>query len=1060
MKLRVLVVLVLVAGLACAQSATRTPFWQPTAEPPEREVKGPFANLTYRSIGPAAGGRVTEVTGIPGDPHVYWLATAAGGVWRTTNGGDTWTSVFDDQPVSSIGSIAVAPSNPDVVWVGSGEANIRGNVGEGNGIYRSTDGGVTWKHVWKAEGQVGAIVVHPENPDVAFAAALGSPFGPSEERGVLRTLDGGKTWKKVLYVNADTGASDVTFDPNDPQTLFAGTWQTRRTPWGLTSGGEGGGLWMSPDGGNTWMRLEGNGLPEPIWGKVGVRVAPTNSKRVYALIEAEEGGLFRSDDGGENWTAINESNALRQRAWYYTHLTVDPTNADVVWFPQVRMLKTEDGGRSIASVKGGGWDYHDVWIDPVDPSRIAVGSDAGVSLSRDGGKTWTRPALPISQLYHVSVDTQEPYRVLASLQDLGTVSGPSHALDAEAILLSHWHNVGGGEAGYVVADPSDPNVVWAGEYLGIITRYDHRTGQAPAVGAYPFNGSGHGAEDLRYRFQWTAPIVISPHDPNVVYHGANVLFRTDDRGQTWTAVSPDLTRDDEAKQKWSGGPITGDNTGVEFYGTIFAMAESPAVQGTLWVGSDDGLVHVSQDYGKNWQEVTPPEMPEWATVSAIEPSGFDSAVAYVVADAHRLDDETPYLWKTGDYGQSWTRLGPDLDPEVYLHVVREDPKVKGLLYLGTERGVLVSHDDGMSWRSLRLNMPTVSVPDLVVAGDDLVVGTLGRSIWILDDLTPVRTLDEETRDTSAYLFPPEDAVRRHMVTAWNGPQGSRDGAGENPPYGATFTYWLKSEPTEPFRVEVVDARGEVIRTLSSELEPPFTPKDHPDWVPTDVERKPELAKKAGLNRATWDLEYAHADWVRGARNDIGDWGPGPWAVPGRYTLRLVVGEVVSEQPLSVRPNPASTAASTSMRAQLEFGLGLREQMNEIVALVRKVRAVREQVQARMGASAEAKALGSEILAALDDIERTLHSPDAEVTYDVLAGRNGGAKLYSIVGFLAGTAYEHDGPPTQGMKEVAEDCAKQLAEQQAAFKALLDGRVRALGGVELPSVQSTTAPASR
>ncbi len=1043
MPKRVLATFVVLTAVACAHGPTRTSWWKPPTEAPERDVRGPYKNIKYRLIGPAAGGRVTEVTGVPGDPHVYWVATAAGGVWRSTDGGRQWKPVFDDQSISSIGSIAVAPSDPNVVWVGSGEANIRGNVAEGNGIYRSTDGGATWKHVWEAEGQIGAIVVHPQKPEVAVAAVLGSPFGPGEDRGVFRTVDGGTTWKKVLYVDADTGACDVAVDPNNPEVMFAGTWQTRRTPWSLTSGGPGSGLWRSIDGGATWTRLQGRGLPNAIWGRVGVRVAPTDSKRVYALIEAEEGGLFRSDDGGGTWTRINDSRGLRQRAWYYTHLTVDPTDADVVWFPQVRMLKTEDGGASIASVKGGGWDYHDVWIDPLDPSRIVVGSDAGVSLSGDGGEHWTRPALPISQLYHVSVDTQQPYRVLASLQDLGTLSGPSHALDAEAILSSHWHKVGGGEAGYVVADPSDPNVVWAGEYLGIITRYDHRTGQAPAVGAYPFDGSGHGAEDLRYRFQWTAPIVISPHDSNVIYHAANVLFRTDDRGQTWQAISPDLTRDDRSKQKWSGGPITGDNTGVEFYGTIFAVAESPVAAGTLWCGSDDGLVHVSRDGGQNWKAVTPPDMPEWATVSVIEASRWDAGVAYVVADAHRLDDETPYLWKTSDYGATWTRLGAELDPEIYLHVVREDSKVKGLLYLGTERGVMVSHDDGARWQSLQLNMPTVSVPDLVVAGDDLVVGTLGRSIWVLDDLTPVRTLDEGIQASPAHLFPPRDAVRRHRVTKWNAPQGSREGSGANPPFGATFTYWLAEEPKAPFKVEILDRDGTVVRTLSSELEPLFTPKDHPDWTPTDEEPKPDLPNKVGLNRATWDLQYTHADYVRGTRNDIGGWGPGPRAVPGEYTLRLVVGDVTSAQSLRIQPDPASSATPESMRAQLEFGLELRDQLDEVVALVRRVRKVRTQIQARIAERTEAKAPATKIIEALDAIESALHNSDAEVSYDVLAGRTGGAKLYSVIGFLAETAYEHDGPPTQGMKEVAAESAAAIERQRTALQQLIASDVAEL-----------------
>ncbi|MEM6531211.1 MAG: glycosyl hydrolase [Myxococcota bacterium] len=1040
---RILTFSMLVAALGCAPSAPRTGWWKPPADAPEREMTGPFKNLSYRLIGPATGGRVTRVVGIPGDPHVYWVSTAAGGVWRSVNGGRSWSPVFDDQPISSIGSIAVAPSNPNVIWVGSGEANIRGNVAEGNGIYRSTDGGATWSHAWKAEGQIGEIIVHPEKADVAFAAVLGSPFGPGEDRGVFRTVDGGKTWTRVLYVDEDSGASDICFDPNNSKVMFAGTWQTRRTPWSHTSGGPGSGLWRSGDGGTTWSRLQGSGLPGGVWGKVGVQVAATDSKRVYALIEAEEGGLFRSDDGGTQWRRVNDSGGLRQRAWYYTHLTIDPTDADTVWFPEVRMLHTADGGKTVRSVAGGGWDYHDVWIDPRDPSRIAVGSDAGVSLSWDGGKTWHRPDLPISQLYHVSVDTQKPYKVLASVQDLGTVSGPSHAVDAEAILLSHWHNVGGGEAGYVVADPSDPNIVWAGEYLGIITRYDHRTGRSSAVGAYPYNGSGHGAEDLKYRFQWTAPIVISPHDSNVVYHAANVLFRTDDRGQSWTAVSPDLTRNDPSKQKWSGGPITGDNTGVEFYNTIFAVAESIHEAGTIWVGTDDGLVHITRDFGQNWSNVTPPDLPEWATVSIIEASRFDPAVAYVVADAHRLDDETPYLWKTADYGASWTRLGTDLDPEVYLHVVREDTQMPGLLYLGTERGVLVSHNDGKSWRSLKLNMPTVSIPDLVVAGDDLVVGTLGRSIWILDDLGPIRSLNSSITASSAHLFPVPDTVLRTRVSEWSAPKGSREGAGTNPPFGASFTYWLGVEPAEPFRIEVVDSTGQVIRTLSSELEEQFITKDHPDWRPTPKDPKPALSKKVGLNRATWDTYHAHSDWIRGAANDIGGWGPGPRAVPGEYTLRLKFGDVVQEQPFKVQPDPKSEATADTLQAQLEFGLKLRADLNAIVGTVREIRRVRAEVEKAVTKGGEARERGAELVKKLDAIESELHAREARVSYDVLGGRNGGAKLFSVIAFLAGNSLDHEGPPTRGMVEIAEDAAEELAAQQAALREILDGEFKAL-----------------
>jgi photosystem II stability/assembly factor-like uncharacterized protein len=1022
--------------------------------------KGPLSGLEYRLIGPAAGGRVSRVAGVPGDDLTYYAATAAGGVWKSVNGGRTWEPIFDDQPISSIGSIAVAPSDPNVVWVGSGEANIRGNVAEGNGIYRSTDGGETWQHVWSAEGQIGTMAVHPDNPDIAFAAVLGSPFGPGPDRGVFRTTDGGKTWQKVLYKDPDTGASDVCFHPSNPRILFAGLWQTRRYPWGMTSGGPGSGLYLSRDGGDTWKKLEGKELPEGIWGRVGVRVAPSEPKRVYALIEAEEGGLFRSDNGGKKWTRISASRGIRQRAWYYTTLTIDPANADVVWFPQVSMLKTSDGGKSIRSVKGGGWDYHDVWIDPDNPRRIIVGSDAGVSLSADGGETWFRPNLPISQFYHLSVDTSTPYRVMGSLQDFGTVSGPSNSLHGGGILYSDWHSVGGGEAGHVVADPSDPNIVWAGEYLGFISRYDRRTGQAPHVGIYPDDGSGHGAVDLRYRFQWTAPIVISPHDPKVVYHAANVLLKTADGGQSWRAISPDLTRDDEKKQAWAGGPITGDNTGVEFYNTIFAVAESPLEAGLIWAGTDDGLVHVTQDGGESWSNVTPKGIPEWGTVSTIEASRWDAGTAYVVVDAHRLDDETPYLLKTSDFGRSWKSLSADLDPETYLHVVREDTRREGMLYLGTERGVMFSRDDGASWESLRLNMPTVSVVDLAVAGDDLVVGTLGRSAWILDDLTPVREMSKEIEAKTEHFFEPLPAVRwRYASSAY----GSSDGAGKNPPRGAIMTYYRAEKPEGEITLEVLDADGAVVRRLSSELRRQYDSPDHPDWNP-DSKPKPELKAEAGLNRVSWDLSYGEPEWMPDARFDTGTPRPGPLVVPGDYTLRLTVDGRSISQPLKVKLDPRTSVSQPDLEAQLTFALGVREQLARIVDMVETIRSIREQVKNRNARLAEKEDaselvdLGTQLIADLNAIEEKIHNPHAEVDYDVLAGRHGGAQMYSRLSWLFYTSGDHDGPPTQGMLEVAADIERELAQQESVLDGLVTDDLARLnhlaGELDVPYVVTT------
>ncbi len=1000
--------------------------------------KGPLSGLEYRLIGPSVGGRVSRVAGVPGDALTYYAATAAGGVWKSVNGGSKWESIFDDQPVSSIGSIAVAPSDPNVVWVGSGEANIRGNVAEGNGIYRSSDAGETWERVWTAEGQIGTIAVHPDNPDVAFAAVLGSPFGPGPDRGVFRTTDGGKTWKKVLYKDPDTGASDVCFHPSNPRILFAGLWQTRRFPWGLTSGGPGSGLYVSRDGGDSWKRLEGKGLPEGIWGRVGVRVAESEPKRVYALIEAEEGGLFRSDNAGKKWTRISASRGVRQRAWYYTTLTIDPVNADVVWFPQVPMLKTTDGGKTIHAVKGGGWDYHDVWIDPENTKRIVVGSDGGVSLSSDGGETWFRASMPIAQFYHLSVDTSTPYRVMGSLQDFGTASGPSNSLHGGGILASDWHSVGGGEAGHVVADPSDPDIVWAGEYLGIITRYDRRTGQAPHVGIYPDNGSGHGAVDLRYRFQWTAPIVISPHDPKVVYHAANVLFKTSDGGQSWQAISPDLTRDDETTQAWAGGPITGDNTGVEFYNTIFAVAESPIEAGLIWAGSDDGLVHLTRDGGQNWSNVTPAGIPEWGTVSTIEASRWDAGTAYVVVDAHRLDDETPYLFKTSDFGRSWKSLTAGLDPEIYLHVVREDTRREGMLYLGTERGVMFSRDDGASWESLRLNMPTVSVVDLAVAGDDLVVGTLGRSAWILDDLTPVRDMSPEIEAATEHLFEPLPAVRWRYASA---PYGSKDGAGSNPPKGANISYHLAEKSEGEITLEVLDGDGQVVRRLSSELRKQYDSPDHPDWGPGS-KPEPELTAEAGLNRVSWDLAYGEPKWMSDARFDSGKPRPDPPVVPGDYTLRLTVEGRSTTQPLIVELDPRLSVSESDLKEELIYGLGVRAQLARIVDMVETIRGVRNQVKdrnARLAEKADASELvdlGKKLIADLNAVEEEIHNPHAEVDYDVLAGRHGGAKMYSRAAWLVEMSGDHDGPPTQGMVEVAAEIEQQLAAQEAALAGLL------------------------
>ncbi|HQR47820.1 MAG TPA: hypothetical protein PL152_00710, partial [Steroidobacteraceae bacterium] len=905
--------------------------------------KSELGALEFRAVGPAIAGRATRVAGVPGDPLTYYVAFAQGGIWKSENGGHEWKPVFDEQSTNSIGSIAIAPSDPNVIYAGSGEANIRGNVSWGTGIFKSSDAGKSWQQVWKTRGQIGTMAVDPRNPDVAFAAVLGSPFGPNKDRGVYRTTDGGKSWKQVLYKNDETGASDVALDPNNPRIVFAGMWQTRRQPWTMTSGGPGSGLYRSADGGDTWEQVKDDGLPKAPWGKVGVRVAPSDSKVVYALIEAKDGGLYRSSDGGETWELASDHRSLRQRAWYYTCLTIDPTNADIVWFPQVPLLKTVDGGKTIVSVDAGiHGDHHDVWIDPKDPRRIMSGNDGGVGVSIDGGATWYWPAIPTPQFYNIDVDDRWPYHVGGTIQDWGTASGPAYTLrrgehGGGPNLGDNWA-VGGGEAGDFVYDRGTPGGVYAGEYGGYISYYQEGVGNFRNVGIYPHDTSGTPAREIKYRFQWTAPIAASPHDPKVLYHGANVLFRTSDHGATWQAISPDLTRNDPAKQEWSGGPITGDITGVETYDTIFSIAESPLQAGEIWVGTDDGLVQLTRDGGKTWTNVTPKKLPEWGTVEAIEPSRRDAATAYVVVDAHRLDDPHPYLYRTRNHGQSWEQLGKGLPDDQHLFVVREDPTNANLLYVGAERGVFMSRDGGASFVDIRNNLPAVGVADIEVKHDDLILGTR-RGIWILDDITALRAFDAGVKSEPVHLFAPRKAYRNRLEFRWD---DLVDTGSNNAPYGMNVTYWLKDEPAEnpagkkaspadpsELKLEIYDSQGALVRTLSSVPRPDRFPKDDPD-EPKDP-NKPALTKKQGLNRIQWDLRHEGAQRPGHAKIDAGDPDEGPLVLPGRYTLKLTVAGQVYTTEGEVAADPRSTATLADMRANYEFALRAGAALDRLVA---------------------------------------------------------------------------------------------------------------------------------
>ncbi len=992
------------------------------AEVAPKDPPDPWGGLTYREVGPAIGGRITRVSGVIGDPLTYYAATAQGGVWKSSNGGTAWKPIFDKEITQSIGSIAVAPSDPSVIYVGSGEANIRGNVAIGVGIFVSHDAGETWKHAWKTKGQIGTMVVHPRNADIAFAAVLGSPFGPNADRGVYRTTDGGASWKQVLKIDANTGASDVAIDPQRPAIVYAGTWQARRQPWHLSTAGKGSGLHRSSDGGDTWEKVESDDLPEGDWGKVGIAIAPSDSQRLYALIEAREGGLFRSDDGGASWKRQNAHRALQQRSWYYQTMTIDPGNPDIVWFPQVPLLRSIDGGKTIHQVDGTRHgDHHDVWIDPKDTRRLIVGSDGGIDVSRDGGKTWFAPALALAQIYNIDVDNRVPYHVGGTMQDEGTFSGPSTSRYDGGNTLANWRFAGGGEAGDFLYDRGRVGHVYAGEYSGYISHHVEGSGDFRNVSAYPFNNSGYGGEALKYRIQWTAPIAASPHDPQQIYHGANVLLRSRDQGSSWQAISPDLTRNDKSKQKWSGGPITGDNTGVEIYDTIFSIAESPLQKGLIWVGSDDGLIHVSRDDGANWSNVSSSAWPEWGTVESIEASRHDVATAYAVIDTHRINDFRPHVLVTRDYGRSWKRITQGLPEDMSSYVLREDERVPGLLYLGGERGVFVSHDDGAHWVPLQLNLPAVAVVDIEARHDDLILGTRGRSVWILDDVSPLRALSTKMRDESLHLLPSKPTLRLRKDWRWD-----EHGKLADAPEGAQITYWLKDESETPLSLEIRDREGKLIRTLSSIAKPARWTEDDAD-EPTAAP-EPELPTAAGIQRIVWDLRAEGARIPDRAKVDLGNPEVGPPVLPGVYTLRLVQGEHSSEARIEVLADPDSTADLAAMQQALAFQLQLRDALNRNADAIDLMRAAREQAGDLLKRlpedQLELRTLAQKVADRADAIEAKLHNPKAEVVYDILSFE-GGAQLYSQISPIYAFALDSDHAPPQGQRERWGELSKQL-----------------------------------
>ncbi len=1059
-----------------------------------------YSQLKYRYIGPV-GNRATAVVGVPGNPWIYYVGAASGGIFKTTDGGIHWEPIFDAEPVSSVGSLAIAPSDPNIVWAGTGESFIRSHISVGNGIYKSVDAGKTWTPMGlEKTGRIANVVVDPHNPDIVLACALGHAYGPQPERGVFRTSDGGKNWAKTLFVDEDTGCSDLAMDPNNPRILLAGMWQFVIHTWGRTSGGPGSGLFRSTDGGLTWKRLEGRGLPHPPVGRIAVRVAQRDSNRIYALIETgdgvpmdgkptQSGQLWRSDDGGENWQLVNSDRQVRGRTHYYTREEIAPDNENEVYFFSAAFSRTLDGGHTLANMPAlPGGDNHEMWIDPTNGDRMAVVNDGGVSLSVNRGRLWNRIQLPIAQIYHVTVDDQIPYFVYGNRQDGPSFRGPSNSLQSGGffgggISRSLWHSVAGSESGFATPDPVDNHIIWSsgtgsGSVGGAMARFDERNHQAREVEVWPENVSGASAAEVKYRFNWEFPVTISPHDHNKVYVGSQHVHVTTDGGNSWQMISADLTRNDKSRQQISGG-LTPDNIGVEYAGVVFSIAESPKESGVIWAGTNDGLVQVTRDGGKSWTNVTHniPNLPEWGTVSNIEASRYDAGTAYITVDFHQVNNRDPFAYKTTDYGKTWTLITNGIPHSMlsYAHCIREDPARKGLLYLGTENALYVSFDDGKNWQPLQSGLPHAPVYWIAVQErfHDLVLATYGRGFWILDDLTPLEQLTQDVLAADAYLFPPRDTYRfrpasQPMAVSYD------PTAGQNPPYGAPIHFYLKSKLGEKDKVKITlsDSSGKVVRELECSAPKPEGGAERvgpagPGGGGFGELRTPPCEAKPGINRIWWDLRSEPSTEIKlrtaplyapdvplGAEG----WRAAPavgrialLAPPGAYTVKMAVGGKEFTQKLNVLKDPHSTGNESDIAAQTKLVSALRDEMNTLAESVNQIESLRAQladVEKLVGTDDTAKAIKK----AAEDLKDKLIGVEGNFLQLKLTGRGQDnvrwtPKLLQKIGYLASeVAGSSDFAPTTQQAAVQEELKQQGDKYQQEYRQLVTKDVAAFNAM--------------
>ena len=1031
--------------------------------------------LKWRCIGPFRGGRVVTVAGDVSDPATYYFGACAGGIWKTDDAGTYWECISDGfLNTASIGALAVSEADPNVIYAGTGESTIRIDVSHGDGVYKSTDAGRTWKHMGLSDTRhIGKVRIHPKNPDIVFVAALGHAFGPNQERGVFKSVDGGETWKQVLFKSEKAGAVDLSIDPNNPRIIYATIWEAYRNFWQISSGGPDSGIWRSEDGGETWVDISRNkGLPDGVLGKMGIAASPAKPGRVWALIENEKGGMYRSDDYGETWEYVAANDRLISRAWYYMHLTPDPQDSDTIYVNNLSFWKSTDGGKTYTEIDTPHGDNHDLWIDPNNPKRMIQGNDGGANVSFNGGASWsTIYNQPTAQFYHLATDSRDPYYVYGTQQDNSSIAVPSRSHNT-SIMWGDCYPAGSGESGYIAVKPDDPNIVYVGAVGSSpgggnsLQRYDHRTRQIRLITTWPEVMAGEGAIKHKYRFAWTYPIVISPHDPNTLYVGGNRVFKSTNEGQSWEPISPDLTKADPDTLQPTGGPINRDAVGAETYATVFSFAESTHVPGVLWAGSDDGLVHISKDNGEEWSDITPADLPERALISCIELSPHEPATAYMAATKYKLDDYAPYLYKTTDYGKTWKRISTGIRENDFTRVIREDPVREGLLYAGTETGLYISLDAGENWQSFQLNLPVCPIYDIVIKNDDLVVATHGRSFWILDDLTALRQLNDEINQKAAYLLKPRDTARvlpQIFEGAFGGAPGKNymDGlglggafvtnvdennhrdkkyldTGKNPPKAVVITYFLNEEPTEKITLTFSDADGKVLREFASLDD---GSRQAQAMLPEDAPKQLFAPARAGWNRFLWDMRIENATWLDAYDPQAGS-VQGPIVVPGSYQVTLSIAGETMTQTFDIVLDPlAGDVSQKDLQAQFDLLLQIRDKLSDANSAVNQMRRVRTQLDSwaeRLEGelAEEASNLHEKVL----DIEKILIYPGLKKGWPGML--NKGIQVIRQLASLPAVVELGNYRPTDQSHEAFAKFAAEIDEQLVKMNALLGDELAA------------------